>query len=68
MTESRTTSSARRYETFVIRLWVEDDAPFEHGEIRHVNSNHGIRFRDIDRAFDFIRSTLGSPGGRARHE
>lgn len=61
-----TTAAASRYETFVMRLWVED-ARIEHGEIRHVRSNTAVRFRDIAHACEFmmhIVSARGS-GGRA---
>lgn len=44
-----------RYETFVIRLWAEEDGGFEHGEIRHVTSDKGLRFRRVQDAFNFIQ-------------
>lgn len=47
-------ASNKRYETFVIRLWIDSDAGFEHGEIRHVASNAGLRFRRLGRAIVFM--------------
>ncbi len=44
----------KRYETFVIRLWVDSDAGFEHGEIRHVASHTGLRFRELGPAMHFM--------------
>lgn len=41
----------------MIRLWVEDGA-VGHGEIRHVGSNALERFREFDRALDFIRRII----------
>jgi hypothetical protein len=54
-------AGARHYETFVLRLWVEDDGEIQHGEIRHVRSNAAKRFRKIDHALAFIRG-LVRPG------
>ena len=49
----------KRYETFVVRLWVDSDAGFEHGEIRHIASNAQIRFRELARAVQFGRALGG---------
>lgn len=45
-----------RYETFVIRLWMEDDVGLDHGEVRHVGSGTGRRFRRVDEGLEFVRS------------
>lgn len=45
-----------RYETFVIRLWMEDDVGLDHGEVRHVGSGTGRRFRQVDEALEFVRT------------
>lgn len=45
-----------RYETFVIRLWMEDDVGLDHGEVRHVGSGAGRRFRQVHEALDFVRT------------
>ena len=54
-----------RYETFVVRLWVEHDGAIEHGEIRHVGSNAAKRFREIGHALSFITSLVGPPDSDA---
>ena len=43
-----------RYETFVIRLWVEDQAEVNHGEIRHPLSGAGRRFVRLEDAMAFM--------------
>jgi hypothetical protein len=48
----------KRYETFVLRLWVEADGAVDHGEIRHIGSNSVGRFRDLGRALAFIRKVI----------
>jgi hypothetical protein len=45
-----------RYETFVIRLWMEDDVGLDHGEVRHVGSGAGRRFRQMYEALDFVQA------------
>jgi hypothetical protein len=50
--------AASRYETFVIRLWIEPEAVVEHGEIRHIKSNHTVHFRDFDRAMKFMLDAI----------
>lgn len=60
VTPERAACAASRYETFVIRLWVDRDAVVEHGEIRHIASNHTVRFRDFERAVKFIARTIAS--------
>lgn len=47
-----------KYETFVIRLWTEEDADYEHGEIRHVRSGTGLRFRRVQDAMMFIQKFI----------
>lgn len=47
-----------KYETFVIRLWTEEDADYEHGEIRHVRSGTGLRFRRVQDAVMFIQKFI----------
>lgn len=58
LTPNRTVVAASRYETFVIRLWVNPDAVVEYGEIRHIASNRSVRFRDIERALTFITGVI----------
>ncbi|HET6614438.1 MAG TPA: hypothetical protein VFH62_01015 [Dehalococcoidia bacterium] len=43
-----------RYETFVIRVWVEDPAEVNHGEIRHPLSGAGRRFVRMEEAMAFM--------------
>ncbi len=45
-----------RYETFVVRLWMEDDSAVRHGEVRHVTTGKELRFLQMEQAFDFIES------------
>ena len=52
-------AGTKRYETFVIRLWVEEKGLVEHGEIHHIGSNSTVRFRKIARALTFIRDIIG---------
>lgn len=49
---------SKRYETFVVRLWVEVPGNVEHGEIRHVGSNSFTRFREVAHAITFIRDVI----------
>lgn len=45
-----------RYETFVVRVWIEDDGTdLNHGEIRHVSSGMGVRFRELREVLKFIQ-------------
>lgn len=46
-----------RYETFVIRLWMEEMG-LDHGEVRHVGSGTGRRFRQVDEALEFVQSIV----------
>lgn len=43
-----------QYETFVIRLWMEDGERLGHGEIRHLMTGKGMRFTQIQQAVKFI--------------
>ena len=43
-----------RYETFVMRVWVDNSAVVDHGEIRHTRSGAGRRFLRMDEAMAFI--------------
>lgn len=43
-----------RYETFVIRVWVDDAAAVNHGEIRHPLSGAGRRFVRMQEAMAFM--------------
>jgi hypothetical protein len=43
-----------RYETFVLRIWIEDSTAAGHGEIRHLASGIGLRLRHIEEAMKFI--------------
>lgn len=47
----------------MIRVWVESDDHVDHGEISHVGSNAGLRFRDVEQAFRFMRRIIA---GRVR--
>lgn len=48
-----------RYETFVLRIWVEDSTAANHGEIRHLASGMGLRFRQVQEAMKFIERFSG---------
>jgi hypothetical protein len=50
-----------RYETFVVRLWVEDGGVVDHGEVRHLTTGTGLRFRDMDQALQFIQRMASRP-------
>ncbi|MEO7665457.1 MAG: hypothetical protein ABIU97_00310 [Dehalococcoidia bacterium] len=52
-----------RYETFVIRVWVDDEAILDHGEIRHLGSGMGLRFLKIPEVIRFIERV--APGVEA---
>ena len=54
---------AAHYETFVLRLWVED-AICRHGEIHHVQSTSSLRFENLQRALEFVTSVID--GAEAR--
>jgi hypothetical protein len=43
------------YETFVVRLWIEDSGEMAHGEVRHLTSGTGLRFRHLPQATKFIK-------------
>jgi len=43
-----------RYETFVIRVWVDNSAVVNHGEIRHPLSGVGRRFVRMQEAMAFM--------------
>lgn len=43
-----------RYETFVIRVWIEKTATVNHGEIRHALTGTGRRFLRLEDAIAFI--------------
>jgi len=58
MTPKDSALDTKRYETFVLRLWVEAEGAVDHGEIRHIGSNAIGRFRDLGRAFAFIRKVI----------
>ena len=52
------------YETFVIRLWIEDGGDMGHGEVRHLTSGTGFRFRRVQQAMNFIEEIAGRPEGQ----
>ena len=59
-----------RYETFVIRLWIEDDSSGGHGEVRHLASGKGMLFKKREEVTHFIESiidresrSVGAPDG-----
>jgi hypothetical protein len=54
-----------RYETFVIRVWVEDEAVLDHGEVRHLTSGIGLRFRRVHEVIRFIERVAASPESHA---
>ena len=43
-----------RYETFVIRVWIDKKQVVNHGEIRHPVSGAGRRFLRMEDAMAFI--------------
>ena len=49
----------RRYETFVIRIWIDDNDEPDHGEVRHLRSGTGVRFKTPTRAAEFIEQFVG---------
>ena len=50
-----------RYETFVIRLWIENEHSLDHGEIRHLTSGQSSRFQYVEDAFKFIGRFVAEP-------
>lgn len=58
LTPDREPAATGRYETFVIRIWVNVEHVVAHGEIRHVASNRVGRFRDLEGALSFISGTI----------
>ncbi len=42
----------------MIRLWVETDDRLDHGEIRHVGTSAGRRFRNLDEAMAFVHRVI----------
>jgi hypothetical protein len=65
LNRGRAPEDSQRYETFVIRLWVDGEAGFEHGEVQHVASGADFRFRDLKRAMKFIEDTAERKRERA---
>lgn len=56
-----------RYETFVVRVWIEDDdTDFNHGEIRHVSSGMGMRFRELREVMKFIQRFSASRASQTK--
>ena len=53
------------YETFVIRLWMETEGGLDHGEVRHLSTGTGFRFRQVEQALEFVQRTIQQVGGRA---
>lgn len=47
-----------RYETFVIRLWIEDESGLDHGEVSHLTTGTGLRFLQIEQALQFIQKKV----------
>ncbi len=47
-----------RYETFLVRLWIGDDHDVSHGEVKHLGSGTGSRFRKVSNATAFIEETM----------
>jgi len=47
-----------RYETFLVRLWIGDDDAVSHGEVKHLGSGTGSRFREVRHATSFIEETM----------
>jgi hypothetical protein len=62
--QDRDEGSDGRYETFVLRLWVEASTA-GHGEVHHVQSNASLRFNDMKRALDFIWKVIEAHDGAA---
>ncbi len=47
-----------RYQTFVVRLWVDDEGAMSHGEVRHLGSGAASRFREVHLLAEFIEQTI----------
>lgn len=54
-----------RYETFVIRLWMNDQASLSHGEVRHLTTGTGLRFLRVEEALEFIQRIADRDGGHS---
>lgn len=57
-----------RYETFILRIWVEDSTDQSHGEIRHLASGMGLRLSHVEEAMKFIERFSGESAGRRAQE
>jgi hypothetical protein len=55
-----------RYETFVIRVWIENSSVVNHGEIRHPLSGSGRRFVRMQDAMAFIDRYIAEASETAR--
>ena len=47
-----------RYETFVIRVWIDDQSSMNHGEVRHPLTGAGRRFVRMEDALSFMSGYL----------
>lgn len=52
-----------RYETFVVRLWVEGAQAINHGEVRRLPDGLPHRFRSLDEVTDYIEQDMARAGG-----
>ena len=53
------TRRADRYETFVVRLWIEEGWGVRHGEISHLSSGTKSRIHHMRQAIDFMGKFVG---------
>ena len=49
------------YNTFVVKIWCDDQEEMIRGHIQHVSSQEHTYFRDIEQMTDFMSSRLSSP-------
>ena len=49
-----TARNEKCYETPVVRLWIDGDLGFEHGDMRYVATHGGLHFRELGRAVHFM--------------
>jgi len=54
------------YQSFVIRVFVDDARQFNHGEVLHVSSRSRLRFNEWSEAMDFM-TTFSDSGETALH-
>ena len=49
------------YNTFVVKIWRDENEEAMRGNIQHVSSQERIYFKNLEDMMDFIRSHLNPP-------